>query len=144
VTTPGINPRWLPAGRLAEIAGCLMWLGDDQVMRCVLAPVTDDLFAARRFLRTVVELGGGPATPIGFQLCGLPAFSQSERLAYLASTEAAAIAFLVESSEQLVMARRLSQLVAGQCPSRVFTRSHDADRWMRTIVGDAHPSSQIG
>lgn len=107
-------------------------------------PVADDLIAARRFLRSVVELGGGPATPIGFQLCGLPALSQAERLAYLASTEASAIAFVVESSEQLILSRRLSRLVAAHCPGRVFTRSQDADRWMRTFSGERHPCSQMG
>jgi hypothetical protein len=100
----------------------------------------DDLAGARAFLRSVVLLGGGPQTPVALHLCGCPKLSQAERLAVLASTEAAAVGVILDEddaadrAEQSSLARRLAAVVRPRCPSRVFGRRDEADAWLRTFA----------
>jgi hypothetical protein len=123
------------------VAGCRLRLGTDGVLRCTLAAVDrDDLAAARAFLRSVVVLGGGTQTPLALHLTGCPKLSQAERLAVLASTEAAAVGVVIDEdgdadrAAQQSLAQRLAALVRARCPSRVFGRREDADAWLRTFA----------
>jgi hypothetical protein len=112
-----------------------MRLDGDGVLRCTLAAVdADDLAGARAFLRSVVVLGGGPQTPVALHLSGHPNVSQAERLAVLASTEAAAIGVVTDEAGLHGLARRLAGLVRARCPSRVFGRREDADAWLRSFA----------
>jgi hypothetical protein len=126
-----------------SVAGCELRLGRDGVLRCTLAAVDcDDLAGAREFLRSVIILGGGPQTPVALHLTGCPKLSQAERLAVLASTEAAAVGVVIDEdgdgdadrAAQESLARRLAALVRARCPSRVFARREDADAWLRSFA----------
>lgn len=130
--------------RWTAVAGCRLRLGSDGVLRCTFAAVDrDDLAGARDFLRSVIILGGGPQTPVALHLTGCPRLSQAERLAVLASTEAAAIGVVIDEddeadrAEQESLARRLAALVRARCPSRVFARREDADAWLRSFAAAA-------
>ena len=131
-------PDWL------SVAGCRMWLDRDGVLRCDLTCVdADDLAGARAFLRSLVVLGGGPQTPLALHLTGCPKLSQAERLAVLASTEAAAVGVVLvddgapDRVARQSLARRLAALVRARCPSRVFGRREDADAWLRSFAAPA-------
>lgn len=122
----------------------MMRLGGDGVLRCTLSAVDrDDLAGARAFLRSVVVLGGGPRTPVALLFTGCPKLSQAERLAVLASTEAAAVGFVVDDdggpdrAVQRSLAQQLAALVRARCPSRVFGRREDADAWLRSFATPA-------
>ena len=107
----------------------------DGVLRCTFAAVdAEDLAGARAFLRSVVVLGGGPQTPVELHLTGRPNLLQSERLAVLASTEAAAIGVVIDDDRQQRLARHLAALVRSRCPSRVFGSHEDADAWLRSFA----------
>jgi hypothetical protein len=123
------------------VAGCRLRLGRDGVLRCTLAAVDrDDLAGARAFLHRIVVLGGGGQTPLALHLTGRPKLSQAERLAVLASTEAAAVGVVIDEdgdadrAAQESLARRLAALVRARCPSRVFARREDADTWLRSFA----------
>jgi hypothetical protein len=112
-----------------QVAGCEISIEPDGVLRCVFLDVArDDLGAVRDFMRAIVRSGGGPGTPVLVEIDRLPSEAQAERLVYLASTEAAALAIV---APQTRLRGALAALASAQCPARAFTDRSAAQVWLR-------------
>jgi hypothetical protein len=122
------SPELIPV----RVAGCDLKLGLDGVLRCAVTNVvSDDLGALRDFLRALVRTGGGPGTPVLVEVMRPAHMSQVERLVYLASTEAAALAVVALDPR---LAGKLARLASAQCPARVCENRLDAELWLAGYV----------
>jgi hypothetical protein len=125
-------PQGTTAVAPVSVSGCELSLRADGILRCTLVDVDrDDLAAVRDFLRAVVATGGGPRTPILVEWARPPRVVQAERLVYLASTEAAALAVV---DDDTALAAQLASLAAAHCPARACASRRDAERWLAGYV----------